>query len=191
MFAVKDFAPDTHIIHIGTMGEYGTPNIDIEEGWLDIEHKGRRDRFLFPRQASSIYHTSKIMDTDLFWFGIRTWKLRMTDLMQGPVYGIETEESRVDERLRPYFNYDEIFGTVIKEADVSLVESCSSCSPGTHSARRIRRTRRTFCTTVDRGEQGGLMKAQVGRGPGLTTGNMLCDVRLHSLLAVRFDRMYS
>ncbi|BFR47534.1 NAD-dependent epimerase/dehydratase family protein [Nitratidesulfovibrio sp. HK-II] len=121
MFAVKDFAPDTHIIHIGTMGEYGTPNIDIEEGWLDIEHKGRRDRFLFPRQASSIYHTSKIMDTDLFWFGIRTWKLRMTDLMQGPVYGIETEESRVDERLRPYFNYDEIFGTVINRFVVQSV----------------------------------------------------------------------
>lgn len=113
MFAIKDFCPQTHIVHIGTMGEYGTPNIDIEEGWLEIEHKGRKDTFLFPRQASSIYHTSKIMDTDLMWFGIRTWGLRMTDLMQGPVYGIETEESQIDERLRPYFNYDEVFGTVV------------------------------------------------------------------------------
>jgi UDP-sulfoquinovose synthase len=113
MFAVKDFSPQTHIVHIGTMGEYGTPNIDIEEGWLEIEHKGRKDRFLFPRQASSIYHTSKIMDTDLLWFGIRTWGLRATDLMQGPVYGIETDESEIDPRLRPFFNYDEIFGTVV------------------------------------------------------------------------------
>ena len=113
MFAVKDFCPETHVIHIGTMGEYGTPNIDIEEGWLEIEHKGRKDTFLFPRQASSIYHTSKIMDTDLMWFGIRTWGLRMTDLMQGPVYGIETEESKIDDRLHTFFNYDEIFGTVV------------------------------------------------------------------------------
>ena len=64
MFAIKDFSPDTHIIHIGTMGEYGTPNIDIEEGWIEIDHKGRKDKFLFPRQASSLYHTTKIMDTD-------------------------------------------------------------------------------------------------------------------------------
>lgn len=113
MFAVKDFSPETHVVHIGTMGEYGTPNIDIEEGWLDIEHKGRKDTFLFPRQASSIYHTSKIMDTDLMWFGIRTWGLRMTDLMQGPVYGMKTDESSIDERLRTIFNYDEIFGTVV------------------------------------------------------------------------------
>lgn len=113
MFAVRDFARDTHIVKLGTMGEYGTPNIDIEEGWLEIDHKGRKDRFLFPRQASSIYHTTKIMDTDLLWFGVRMWELRVTDLMQGPVYGVETDESDVDERLRTLFNYDEIFGTVV------------------------------------------------------------------------------
>lgn len=113
MFAVKDLAPDIHIIKLGTMGEYGTPNIDIEEGWIEVSHKGRKDKFLFPRQASSLYHTTKIMDTDLFWFGVRMWDLRVTDLMQGPVYGIETEESLVDDRLKTIFNYDEIFGTVI------------------------------------------------------------------------------
>ncbi len=75
MFAVKDFSPQCHIIKLGTMGEYGTPNIDIEEGWLDIEHKGRKDTFLYPRQASSLYHTTKIMDTDLLWFGVRMWNL--------------------------------------------------------------------------------------------------------------------
>lgn len=113
MFALRDFSPQTHVVHIGTMGEYGTPNIDIEEGWLDIEHKGRKDRFLFPRQASSLYHTTKIMDTDLMWFAVRMWDLRITDLMQGPVYGIETEETLLDDRLRTIFNYDEIFGTVV------------------------------------------------------------------------------
>lgn len=121
MFAAKDFNPATHIVHIGTMGEYGTPNIDIEEGWLTIEHKGRSDRFLFPRQANSIYHTSKIMDTDLLWFGVRTWGLRVTDLMQGPVYGLETEETLIDARLRPFFNYDEIFGTVLNRFIVQAV----------------------------------------------------------------------
>lgn len=113
MFALKDCSRETHVIHIGTMGEYGTPNIDIEEGWLEIKHKGRKDRFLFPRQASSLYHTTKIMDTDLMWFCVRTWNLRITDLMQGPVYGIETEESVIDDRLKTLFNYDEIFGTVV------------------------------------------------------------------------------
>jgi UDP-sulfoquinovose synthase len=121
MFALKDFSPHTHVVHIGTMGEYGTPNIDIEEGWLEIEHKGRKDTFLFPRQASSLYHTTKIMDTDLMWFGVRMWDLRITDLMQGPVYGFETEESKVDDRLKTIFNYDEIFGTVINRFVVQAV----------------------------------------------------------------------
>ena len=113
MWAVHDFSPNTHIIKLGTMGEYGTPNIDIEEGWLQVEHKGRTDKFLFPRQAGSIYHTSKIMDTDLLWWGVRMWDLRVTDLMQGPVYGIETDETILDERLQTIFNYDEVFGTIL------------------------------------------------------------------------------
>ncbi|MFP4040985.1 MAG: NAD-dependent epimerase/dehydratase family protein, partial [Desulfosudaceae bacterium] len=113
MFALRDFARETHVIHVGTMGEYGTPDIDIEEGWLEITHKGRSDTFLFPRQASSLYHTTKIMDTDLMWFAVRMWDLRITDLMQGPVYGFETEETGGDARLNTIFNYDEIFGTII------------------------------------------------------------------------------
>ena len=121
MFAVRDYAPETHIIKLGTMGEYGTPNIDIEEGWIEIEHKGRQDRFLFPRQASSLYHTTKIMDTDLLWFGVRMWHLRVTDLMQGPVYGITTQESQTDERLNTIFNYDEIFGTIVNRFIVQAI----------------------------------------------------------------------
>jgi UDP-sulfoquinovose synthase len=113
MFAVRDFSRDSHIIKLGTMGEYGTPNIDIEEGWIEIEHKGRKGTFLFPRQASSLYHTTKIMDTDLLWFGVRMWDLKVTDLMQGPVYGLETDEGHMDDRLKTIFNYDEIFGTIV------------------------------------------------------------------------------
>ena len=113
IFAVREFCPEAHIVKLGTMGEYGTPNIDIEEGWLEVEHRGRRHKFLYPRQASSLYHTTKIMDTDLLWFYVRTWGLRVTDLMQGPVYGVFTEESENDDRLLPFFNYDEIFGTVL------------------------------------------------------------------------------
>jgi UDP-sulfoquinovose synthase len=121
LWAIKDFSPDTHIIKLGTMGEYGTPNIDIEEGWLEINHKGRRDTFLFPRQASSLYHTSKIMDTDLIWFSVRMWDLKVTDLMQGPVYGAETDESNIDGRLKTIFNYDEVFGTIINRF---VVQAC-------------------------------------------------------------------
>ncbi|MEJ2731694.1 MAG: NAD-dependent epimerase/dehydratase family protein [Deltaproteobacteria bacterium] len=113
IFAVRELCPHAHIVKLGTMGEYGTPDIDIEEGWLEVEHNGRQHRFLYPRQAGSLYHTTKIMDTDLLWFYVRTWGLRVTDLMQGPVYGIFTDETERDNRLLPYFNYDEIFGTVL------------------------------------------------------------------------------
>lgn len=121
IFAVREFCPDAHIVKLGTMGEYGTPDIDIEEGWLDIEHKGRRHKFLYPRQAGSLYHTTKIMDTDLLWFYVRTWELRVTDLMQGPVYGLFTDETEKDDRLLSFFNYDEIFGTVLNRFLVQAV----------------------------------------------------------------------
>jgi UDP-sulfoquinovose synthase len=121
IFAVREFTPNAHIIKLGTMGEYGTPNIDIEEGWLDVKHNDRAHTFLYPRQAGSLYHTTKIMDTDLLWFYIRTWGLRVTDLMQGPVYGIHTEESGEDERLTTFLSYDEIFGTVINRFIVQAV----------------------------------------------------------------------
>lgn len=121
IFAVREFCPDAHIVKLGTMGEYGTPNIDIEEGWLDVEYKGRSQRFLYPRQASSLYHTTKVMDTDMLWFYVRMWDLRVTDLMQGPVYGIFTDETGDDESLFPFFNYDELFGTVVNRFAVQAV----------------------------------------------------------------------
>lgn len=121
VYAVKETNPECHIIKLGTMGEYGTPNIDIEEGWIEIEHKGRKDKFLFPRQAGSLYHTTKIQDTDMLWFYVRTWGIRATDLMQGPVYGLSTDEADRDPRLMPNFHYDEVFGTVLNRFIVQAV----------------------------------------------------------------------
>jgi UDP-sulfoquinovose synthase len=121
IFAVREFAPEAHIVKLGTMGEYGTPNIDIEEGWIDIKHKGRSQKFLYPRQASSLYHTTKIMDTDLLWFYVRMWGIRVTDLMQGPVYGLLTDENDKYPELYPFFNYDELFGTVLNRFIVQAV----------------------------------------------------------------------
>lgn len=113
IWAVLEHAPQCHLVKLGTMGEYGTPNVDIEEGWIDIEHKGRREKFLYPRQAGSLYHTTKVLDTDLLWFYVRTYGMGVTDLMQGPVYGISSEEADWDERLMPNFHYDDIFGTAV------------------------------------------------------------------------------
>ncbi len=121
IWAVLEHAPQAHIVKLGTMGEYGTPNIDIEEGWIDIEHKGRTDRFLFPRAAGSLYHTTKVLDTDLLWFYCRIYGLRVTDLMQGPVYGLSTPQADLDPRLMPNFHYDDIFGTVVNRFLVQAV----------------------------------------------------------------------
>ena len=121
IWAVLEYAPDCHIIKLGTMGEYGTPNIDIEEGWIEIDHNGRKDKFLYPRQAGSLYHTTKVLDTDLLWFYTRTYGIRVTDLMQGPVYGLSTTEADEDERLLPNFHYDDIFGTVVNRFLVQAV----------------------------------------------------------------------
>jgi UDP-sulfoquinovose synthase len=120
-WAVLRHAPGCHIIKLGTMGEYGTPNIDIEEGWIEIDHKGRRETFLYPRQAGSLYHTTKVLDTDLLWFYVRMHGLCVTDLMQGPVYGLSTEESDLHQQLMPNFHYDDIFGTLVNRFLVQAV----------------------------------------------------------------------
>jgi UDP-sulfoquinovose synthase len=113
LFAMRDRVPDCHLVKLGTMGEYGTPNIDIEEGFIEIEHKGRKDTLPFPKMPGSLYHLSKVHDSHNIHFACRIWGLRATDLNQGVVYGIETEESADDERLVTRFDYDEYFGTVL------------------------------------------------------------------------------
>ena len=113
LWAMKKLGLDCHLVKLGTMGEYGTPNIDIEEGFIEIEHKGRRDVLPFPCQPGSFYHLSKVHDSHNIRFACRAWKLSATDLHQGVVYGIETDETSLDERLATSFHYDDVFGTAI------------------------------------------------------------------------------
>ena len=113
LFAIRELRPDCHLIKLGTMGEYGTPNIDIEEGYINIEHNGRKDTLPFPKQPPSFYHLSKVHDSHNILFACKIWNLRATDLNQGVVYGTLTDEVELDEALINRFDYDEIFGTVL------------------------------------------------------------------------------
>jgi UDP-sulfoquinovose synthase len=113
LFAMESHSPDAHLIKLGTMGEYGTPNVDIEEGWLTLTHNGRTDTVLFPKRPGSIYHLSKVHDSGNIEFACRIWKMRATDLNQGVVYGHETEHAPLDSELRTSFHYDDVFGTVL------------------------------------------------------------------------------
>jgi len=113
LFALREFQPDCHLIKLGTMGEYGTPNIDIEEGYITIEHNGRTDTVPYPKQPGSFYHLSKVHDSHNIMFTCKAWGLRATDLNQGVVYGTMTDEVALGEALVNRFDYDEVFGTVL------------------------------------------------------------------------------
>ncbi|MEP6987537.1 MAG: NAD-dependent epimerase/dehydratase family protein, partial [Chloroflexota bacterium] len=113
LYAIKDFAPSCHLVKLGTMGEYGTPNIDIEEGFIEIEHKGRKDVLPFPKQPGSFYHLSKVHDSHNIQFCCRIWGLRSTDLNQGVVYGADTDETLLAPELATRFDYDQIYGTAL------------------------------------------------------------------------------
>ncbi len=121
MYAIADTDIDIHLVKLGTMGEYGTPNIDIEEGWIDIEHHGRSDRVMFPKRPGSFYHLSKVHDSHNIEFGCRIWGMRATDLNQGVVYGAETEHTKLDPRLATRFDYDGVFGTVLNRMTIQAV----------------------------------------------------------------------
>ena len=113
IFAILEHAPDSQLVKLGTMGEYGCPNIDIEEGFLEIEHKGRRDTLPFPKMPHSWYHASKVADSTNIHFATRVHGLRATDLNQGVVYGVHTDQTLLDDRLLTRFDYDEQFGTAL------------------------------------------------------------------------------
>ena len=113
LYAIKEFAPDAHLVKLGTMGEYGTPNIDIEEGYIEIEHNGRSDRLPFPKMPPSFYHCSKVHDSTNIHFACRIWGLRATDLNQGVVYGTVTPQTALDPRLINRLDYDDVFGTAL------------------------------------------------------------------------------
>ncbi len=113
LWALHEHAPHAHLVKLGTMGEYGTPNIDVEEGFITVEHKGRTDTLPFPKQPGSFYHLTKVSDSDQIFFACRVWKLRATDLNQGIVYGTTTEQTELSPALANRFDYDHIFGTVL------------------------------------------------------------------------------
>ncbi len=121
MYAIAEFDRDIHLVKLGTMGEYGQPNIDIEEGWIEIEHKGRRDRMIYPKRPGSFYHCSKVHDSHNIEFGCRIWGLRATDLNQGVVYGADTAQTKLDPRLATRFDYDGVFGTVLNRMVIQAV----------------------------------------------------------------------
>lgn len=113
LYAMKEEFPEAHLVKLGTMGEYGTPNIDIEEGYITIEHNGRKDTLPYPKQPGSMYHLSKVHDSHNIHFACRMWGLKATDLNQGVVYGVLTEETGMDEMLINRLDYDGVFGTAL------------------------------------------------------------------------------
>ncbi|WP_079530026.1 NAD-dependent epimerase/dehydratase family protein [Halobacillus hunanensis] len=113
LYAIKEFAPECHLIKLGTMGEYGTPNIDIEEGYIEIEHKGRKDLLPYPKQPGSFYHLSKVHDSHNIMFACKIWGIRATDLNQGVVYGLHTDETKMDPALANRVDYDGVYGTAL------------------------------------------------------------------------------
>jgi len=121
MYAIAEHDPSIHLVKLGTMGEYGTPNIDIEEGFIEITHKGRTDLLPYPKQPGSFYHLSKVHDSHNIQFGCRIWGLRATDLNQGIVYGQETDETVLHPDLATRFDYDGVFGTVLNRFCVQAV----------------------------------------------------------------------
>ena len=113
LYAIAELNPEIHIVKLGTMGEYGTPNIDIEEGYIEITHKGRTDVLPYPKQPGSFYHLSKVHDSHNIQFACKIWGLRSTDLNQGVVYGQTTPETAMHPDLETRFDYDAVFGTVL------------------------------------------------------------------------------
>jgi UDP-sulfoquinovose synthase len=121
MYAIAEINPEIHLVKLGTMGEYGYPNIDIEEGFIEITHKGRTDVLPYPKQPGSFYHLSKVHDSANIMFACRVWGLRSTDLNQGIVYGQSTDESDLNPVLATRFDYDGVFGTVLNRFCVQAV----------------------------------------------------------------------
>jgi UDP-sulfoquinovose synthase len=113
LFAIRDIRPEAHLVKLGTMGEYGTPGIDIPEGFFEVEYRGRKDRMPFPRQAGSWYHWSKVHGSNNVMFATKIWGLRATDIMQGVVFGTRIDAMADDPRLCTRLDFDQAFGTAI------------------------------------------------------------------------------
>lgn len=113
LFSIKQYVPETHLIKLGTMGEYGTPPIDIPEGFFDIEFRGRKARLPFPRMAGSWYHWSKVHGSNNIMFACSLWGLRATDIMQGVVFGTQINSLPGRQFLATRLDFDQAFGTAV------------------------------------------------------------------------------
>ncbi len=114
IFAMRDICPQSHLVKLGTMGEYGTPSVDIPEGFFDAEFRGKiYPKAVFPRQAGSWYHWSKVHSSNNIMFACKIWGLRATDIMQGVVFGTRIDTMGDDERLLTRLDFDQAFGTAI------------------------------------------------------------------------------
>jgi len=136
LFAMREAVPNCHLVKLGTMGEYGTPNIDIPEGFFEIEYRGRKERLMFPRKAGSWYHQSKVHDTHNVEMACRIWGLRSTDIMQGVVYGTRIDEMGEDKDLKTRFDFDQSFGTAINRFSAQAVIGLPITPYGTGQQRR-------------------------------------------------------
>lgn len=112
IYSMKEHIPDAHLLKLGTMGEYGTPNIDIPEGFFEVEYNGRKDYLPFPKNAGSWYHWTKVHDSNNLMFANRVWGTKITDVMQGVVYGTRTKEIE-NTSLYTRFDIDEVWGTAL------------------------------------------------------------------------------
>lgn len=120
IFAIREHVPDCALVKIGTMGEYGTPNIEIAENPIELEFKGRKEIIQFPKNAGSWYHQSKVHDTNNILFANKVYGLRATDIMQGVVYGTRTDEMTHDDLLTR-FDVDSDFGTAVNRFTAQAV----------------------------------------------------------------------
>jgi UDP-sulfoquinovose synthase len=121
LWAMREVVPDAHLVKLGTMGEYGQPNVDIPEGFFEVEYRGRKDRLPFPRQAGSWYHQSKVHDSHNTHFAVKIWNLRATDIMQGVVFGTQFPGLGEDPALRTRLDFDQSFGTAINRFTAQAV----------------------------------------------------------------------
>src|SRR6056297_34260 len=117
--AIVESGVDTHLIHLGTMGVYGygTAGMQIPEGYLEVQvetaNGPHKQEILYPANPGSIYHMTKTQDQLFFHFYNKNDKIRITDLHQGIVWGTQTAETKMDERLINRFDYDGDYGTVL------------------------------------------------------------------------------
>lgn len=118
--ALARHTPSAHLLKMGSMGEYGTPGIEISEGEMEVERKGRTAKIMFPPAGQSWYHLSKIFDTFNVKLANKLFGLTATDIMQGVVYGVRVDET-VDDALATRFDFDSNWGTVINKYVVQSV----------------------------------------------------------------------